>query len=49
MVNYYDERRRKMKFVAPEVEIIKFTAAEVLTVSGGNGGGSGNTTPDDEL
>lgn len=38
----------KMKFVSPEVEIIKFTAAEVLTVSGG-GSGEPPRTEEEEL
>lgn len=32
-----------MKFIAPEVEVLKFNVADVLTTSTGAGGGSGAT------
>ena len=35
-------------FETPEVEVVKFDVADVITTSG-NTGGNGTMTPDDEL
>ena len=37
-----------MKFVTPEVELIKLEAIDVIAVSGGNGGDDEGNLPTDE-
>ena len=37
-----------MKFVTPEVELIKFEAIDVIAVSGGTSGREEGNTPTDE-